>query len=138
MQDLTTRLSALSRPRLLVRAARMGAEHYQRTHSLAKLLPSSERLRPAAIVTQLLDLEHAYNKKRLTNDIGYHFTRHIEILIALQAEARLFHSQRAASHQINRAIKNGPQEEAVDHQSVRFALNSYENASGMDAFFSAT
>ncbi len=139
MQDLATRLSALSRPRLLVRAAHNGQEHYRRDRDLRKLLNMSTAPRPAVAIVHLLELERMLNDSRLISEIGYSFSRHIEVLIALQCEAQLLRNAKLSLAVEQTAQKNGPpHRETVVSDSVKFAMQSYEKASGMEAFFSAT
>ena len=89
MIDLVRYISSLRRPRLLVRAARIGVSDYRRDRDLRRLmntahLPSHERA-----VTTLIDEEHALEETRKTGHGNYSPLRHVEILIALIAEARL-------------------------------------------------
>ncbi|MCG7626414.1 DUF6477 family protein [Epibacterium sp. MM17-32] len=96
MQDLATRLTTLSRPRLLSRAARIGASEYSRPRDLKRLLGASCPSRPAPILMRLLDLEAHQEAARKTRDPGYSLVRHVDVLIALAAESRLFLATRAA------------------------------------------
>ena len=51
MQDLSSMLHALSRPRLLIRAARIGARDYSRNRHLRRLLHCETVPRPGACRT---------------------------------------------------------------------------------------
>jgi len=90
MQDLATRLTTLSRPRLLSRTARIGADDYSRSRDLKRLLGNACPKRQAAILMRLLDLESEQEAARTTRNPGYSLVRHVEVLIALAAESRLF------------------------------------------------
>ncbi|MCU0901741.1 MAG: DUF6477 family protein [Cypionkella sp.] len=87
MTDLRARLADLRRPRLLMHAARFGLSDYRRERDLKRLvaLPAS----PEATVTQLLSQEDRLEEHRKRGDAGYSIANHIEVLIALLAEARL-------------------------------------------------
>lgn len=90
MLDLKSRLNALCRPRLLVRAARTQAAAYRRTSHLRRLLGTTVPPVPTVAILHLLDLEAEYNMMRITKDAGYLISRHIDILIALMGEAEIF------------------------------------------------
>jgi len=87
MQDLLSRLKNLHRPRLLVRTARIGASSYSRDRDLRRIFGYAKPPRSAAAILRLLDYEHELNQQRLGGDAGYTITRHVELLIALVAEA---------------------------------------------------
>jgi hypothetical protein len=89
MQDLQSRLTNLKRPRLLVRAARIGASNYSRERDLRRVLGFFRPPRTAAAIMKLLDFEYEVNQQRLGKDSGYTLTRHVEILIAIVAEATI-------------------------------------------------
>lgn len=89
MQDALSRLSSLRRPRLLVRAARIGATTYIRDKSLHRLLGYGTLPKPSAAILKLLDIEFMLNARRLSGDAGYTMARHIDVLIALMGEANL-------------------------------------------------
>ena len=90
MQDLATRLTTLRRPRLLSRAARIGADEYVRSRHLKQVLGRSHPQRPALILTRLLDLESEQDAARRTGNPGYSFVRHVGVLIAIAAESRMY------------------------------------------------
>ncbi|MFN3724610.1 MAG: DUF6477 family protein [Paracoccaceae bacterium] len=87
MSDLCTRLAALRRPRLLMRAARFGLSDYRRERDLKRLVacPTS----PEATVSLLLSQEGKLEENRQRGDAAYSISHHIEVLIALLAEIRL-------------------------------------------------
>ena len=94
MQDVLTLMSHLNRPRLLVRAARMGAQDYRRDIHLPRLLGPGRLPRNRAAILLLSEQESELNAKRVAADASYSLQRHIDVLIAMVAEARLI---RAAS-----------------------------------------
>ena len=89
MQDILSMLSAIHRPRLLMRAARFGAEDYRREVHLPRLLGYGKLPRYGAALMQLMEMESALNAQRQGHDATYCLTRHIEVLIAIVAEARV-------------------------------------------------
>ncbi|WP_435167714.1 DUF6477 family protein [Falsirhodobacter sp. 1013] len=86
MTDFRTLLAALSRPRLLVRAARLGIEDYRRDRDLRRL---TDHARPESALPRLLEQEAVMEATRMAGDASYCVARHVELLIALMAEARL-------------------------------------------------
>ncbi|MDB6453117.1 DUF6477 family protein [Falsirhodobacter sp. 20TX0035] len=86
MTDFRTLLATLSRPRLLVRAARLGIEDYRRDRDLRRL---TDHARPESALPQLLEKEAVMEATRMAGDASYSVARHVELLIALMAEARL-------------------------------------------------
>ena len=89
MQDILTRLNELHRPPLLVRAARIGAEHYRRSSHLARLLGGGGLPGTGLALIHLIEIEAEINAQRKMADAGYNLIRHVEVLIALMGEARV-------------------------------------------------
>lgn len=88
MQDIFTMLGTLRRPRILLRAARLGAKDYNRERHLRRVL-AAEPPRSAAAIMRLLELERSHDEQRRADDAGYSLSRHLDVLIALMGEARL-------------------------------------------------
>jgi hypothetical protein len=95
MHDLTTMLTTLRRPRLLIRTARIGARDYSRDRHLQRLLGYGALPRPAAALMQLIEIERALDDQRRDDDAGYSLPRHLDILIAMMGEAQLVAASRA-------------------------------------------
>ena len=94
MQDLTTRLAGLRRPLILVEAARLAAQRYDRERDLPVItgaLPG----RGAALML-LAEREGLQNAARLRGDTAYRASRHVRVLAALIAEHRASGDARAA------------------------------------------
>lgn len=89
MTDLITLLKQTTRPRLLIRAARFGAEDYSRDRDLKRLLDQGARLSPARALRALVQLEAVIEDARNLGDASYRAARHVEVLIAIMAEARM-------------------------------------------------
>ncbi|SIS88170.1 hypothetical protein SAMN05421759_10572 [Roseivivax lentus] len=82
-------LACLRRPRLLIRAARIGAEDYRRKPHLDRLLGAGASYGPGAALAQLMSLEAEQEELRNSGSANYGVARHVEILAAMMAEARL-------------------------------------------------
>lgn len=91
MQDVTSLLKQLKRPRLIVRAARIGARDYVRKPHLQRLLGYGDLPRPALAVLKLMELERALEDGRQSNEAAYSYGQHVDVLIALIGEANLLH-----------------------------------------------
>lgn len=89
MQDIISRLQALHRPKLLMRAARIGAEDYRRSSHLARVLGFGALPRHGQALMRLMEIEAELNSKRKDGDAGYSLITHIDVLIAMVAEARI-------------------------------------------------
>ena len=89
MSDLMQILSTLRRPRLLIRAARFGMNDYNRERDLKRLTHAASVPNPKLAVSNLIDQEARLENFRKSGDATYSVSRHVEILIALMAEARL-------------------------------------------------
>lgn len=93
MTDLSALLANLRRPRLLIRAARHGAQEYQRDRDLRRLLKASTVPSPEVALARLVSAEEQAEETRRNGDAAYSIARHVDLLIALVAEARLFQSR---------------------------------------------
>jgi len=89
MTDFCRMLANLKRPRLLIRAARFGIEDYHRERDLARLIDTPAHATPETALPRLFCEEERMENTRRAGDLGYSLSRHIEVLIALMAEARL-------------------------------------------------
>jgi Family of unknown function (DUF6477) len=86
MTDCRTMLASLRRPRLLMRAARFGLGEYRRERDLRRYVAGVES--PEDTVTSLMTVEARLEATRIAGDAAYSVARHIEVLIALLAEAQ--------------------------------------------------
>lgn len=89
MSDPITLLNSLRRPALLIRAARFGLTEYRRERDLVRLTQQSSLPSPGRALGLLISEEERLEGTRCAGDAGYSVVRHIEILIAMMAEARL-------------------------------------------------
>jgi hypothetical protein len=86
MTDCPTLLATLRRPRLLMRAARFGLGEYRRERDLRRYVERADS--PEETVTSLLTVEARLEATRIAGDAAYSVARHIEVLIAILAEAQ--------------------------------------------------
>jgi hypothetical protein len=93
MSDFCKAIATLRRPRLLVRAARLGLGDYRRERDLRRLI--GDTAAPEAALPRLMDEEERLDQSRRRGDATYPVTRHIEVLIALMAELRMFPAREA-------------------------------------------
>lgn len=89
MTDIMQSLRNLKRPRMLVSAARIGTENYNRSRDLKRLIDASATPSPTRAVNTLISKEAQIEETRKTGDAAYSVGKHVEILIALMAEAQL-------------------------------------------------
>jgi hypothetical protein len=89
MPDFRRHLAALHRPRLLIRAARLGVPDYRRDRDLRRLIGGLSAPSPQVTVARLLEAEDALEASRIAGASAYSALRHIDVLIALLAEAQL-------------------------------------------------
>lgn len=89
MIDPISRVSTLNRPRILVRAARIGLADYNRDRSLRRLLPDRVVPAPGKAIDALLIREEALDTARREGGAAYSAARHVETLAALINETRL-------------------------------------------------
>jgi len=89
MTDFRILPASLRRPRLLIRAARHGIQDYRRERDLRRLIGRTSTPSSEAALAQLMSEEERTELTRRAGDAAYSITRHVELLIALMAEARL-------------------------------------------------
>ena len=87
MSDFRKTLAEMRRPGLLMRAVRFGLSDYRRTRDLRRLAPGETR--SDRILPRLIEAEAELEDTRLRGDAAYSIQDHIEVLVALIAEARL-------------------------------------------------
>ena len=93
MQDLLTQTSNLRRPRLLIRAARIGAQNYRRNAHLPRLLGYGVTPRFGPALVMLMALEAEMNEKRENGDAGYSIAAHVDLLTAVMGESQMLRAQ---------------------------------------------
>lgn len=89
MKDILGLLNDLRRPRLLIRAARIGAQDYRRNPQLHRVLGYGALPRSGAALIRLLEIEADLDDKRREQSASYSVSRHVEVLTAMMGEARL-------------------------------------------------
>ena len=93
MTDFRALLAELRRPALLLRAARLGLEDFQRDRDLRRLLRQDTVSGPEKTLPRLIQAEEQLEEVRRAGDASYSLNRHVEVLIALMAELRLLPRQ---------------------------------------------
>lgn len=88
MSDLADLLRAVRRPKILIRAARAGVADYRRERDLKRLLPG-QRPAPRQAIGSLLAEEDRLEATRAAGGATYNIQRHVALLTAIIAEARL-------------------------------------------------
>jgi hypothetical protein len=89
MTDMTPMLAHVRRPRLLVRAARHGLAEYNRKRDLKRIFNLPQAPAPLRALDMLISEEARLDEQRRSEDAAYSIARHVEVLIALMAEAQL-------------------------------------------------
>lgn len=89
MTDIATLLANLRRPRLLIRAARCGIHDYRRDRDLRRLIDAPTPPSPETALAKLCDAEERAEETRKSGDAAYSLSRHVDLLIAMLAEASL-------------------------------------------------
>ncbi len=97
MHSINTSISYLSRPSLLVNAARFGLGGYRRARQLPRILGQSGTIDAAAATAQLMSIEAELDEKRRNAAADYSVARHITVLSALMAEAQTLAADRHAT-----------------------------------------
>jgi len=86
MTDFSAVIASLKRPKLLIRAARIGAADYSRSRDL----PAAQGRSGAGLLDWLLACEATQNAERLAQPALYDPVHHVRLLTALLAELRNF------------------------------------------------
>ncbi|MGH1452936.1 MAG: DUF6477 family protein [Paracoccaceae bacterium] len=86
MKDLTSMIAGLKRPKLLSRAAQIGAQHYRRDTHLRMALDMAVLPRPGQALLILMEIESELNQRRRDRDANYPPARHVGVLIAMLGE----------------------------------------------------
>ena len=89
MTDIHSQMTALRRPRLLVRAAKFGLSDYVRDRDLKRMFAPEAPPRPGLAVAPLIAREAEIEAVRQSGGAAYSAVRHVEVLTALIAETRL-------------------------------------------------
>ena len=96
VKDVLSQLKDLRRPRLLIQAARLGTDDYRRETHLRRHLGYGVLPRHGAALMQLIEKESILNAMRRKGDAGYSIADHVDVLIAIMAEARLLRASQQA------------------------------------------
>ena len=86
MSNFTQRLGQMRRPRLLTQAAQHALPSYRRGVQLRTILAATELPCTARALEQLIDIEDAQNRARMSADAAYSVVFHVHVLTAIMAE----------------------------------------------------
>ena len=89
MNDLLTTLGRLSRPPLLISAARHGCGEYLREIHLRRILKTDKLPATGPALIKLMEIEREMNDARVAESGAYRVADHVEVMIAVLAEARV-------------------------------------------------
>jgi len=89
MFNIITLLDNLRRPKILVRAARLALSDYDRDADLQRITRTPKSSSPATIIDRLLSQEESLEDAQKNGDASYSVHRHIRVLTAVLAEARM-------------------------------------------------
>jgi hypothetical protein len=89
MTETQRQMNALRRPRLLVRAAKIGLSDYVRDRDLKRMFAPEQPPGPGQAMDTLMDREAEIEAVRQAGGAAYSAARHVEVLTALIAECRL-------------------------------------------------
>lgn len=93
-----TMITTLRRPRLLTRAAKIGAKDYNRDRHLQRVLGYGAIPGTGSALIRLMEAERELDLQRQEDDAAYSLVRHLDILIALIGEAQLYQTSRATRY----------------------------------------
>lgn len=96
MNRQMSHLASLKRPRLLVRAARLGLPEFNREKSLRRIFQNESFPGPGQAFEKLMMLEDGMDRARREGGGIYSPARHVELLAALISEAQLAELRQAA------------------------------------------
>lgn len=77
----------LSRPKILVHTARIGARHYRRERDLPGAVPGLLNQPVRTIIPRLIDAEARCEEARLAHSAAYRPGKHVQVMAALLAES---------------------------------------------------
>lgn len=97
MRDVLIIINGLRRPGLLLRAARAGAEGYSREGHLRRLLGPGRPPASGEALVRLLQDEGSVEQSRRDGRPGYSAVRHVDLLIAIMAEAQILRAMTASN-----------------------------------------
>lgn len=95
MKDCLSLLDELKRPKLLIRAARIGASDYRRERELRRILRVAKLPGSREALLRLMEEERVLNDSRTEQNGLYDVAKHVQVMIAIVGEALLIKSQQA-------------------------------------------
>lgn len=105
MKDLLMKLDSMKRPRLLIRAARIGMAEYRRDVHLKRHLGHGPLPHGGAALARLVEIESELDDQRRARNAGYSSVRHVDLLIAMMGEARILRASNTNVAPMRRAVR---------------------------------
>jgi len=102
---LTEETLPMSRPKILVKTAKIGARMYTRQRDLPGAIPGLLSQPPETILPRLVEAEAQCEAARRARSASYRPARHVQILSALLAEAAAAQRTAAAAAHAGRAAR---------------------------------
>jgi hypothetical protein len=137
MTDLTEALSALRRPKILIRAARAGVADYRRERDLKRILRGAQAGDRPGTIAALIAEEDKLEQHRASGEATYRVQLHVAVLTAIIAEARALTAasgrERGAAGAPPPAPVVRPMRRADRPRPVPFAAQSWQLAGGLAA-----
>lgn len=90
MTNLAALLDNLRRPKILIRAARSGVNGFRRERDLRRIFRGTKVDVKRNTIVHLMAAEQQMEEFRTEGNANYNVQRHINLLIAIMAEARHF------------------------------------------------
>ena len=97
LADLIEETFPMSRPKILVTTARLGARRYRRQRDLPGAVPGLLAQPDAAILPKLVEAEARCEEARRAGSVAYRPARHVQVLAALLAETRMTQANASGS-----------------------------------------
>lgn len=90
MREISNSLLHLKRPNILVRAARVALNNFQRDATLTRIFGYVPAGPSQDLISDLIEREGQINTQRKSGDVTYNIARHITVLTALISEANSY------------------------------------------------
>lgn len=105
MNDLLKKLDNMKRPRLLIRAARIGMTEYRRDVDLRRHFGPGPLPRSGAALERLVELESGINDQRRARNASYSSITHVDVLIAMMGEARIMRTSQLGFAPLRKCVR---------------------------------
>ena len=96
MLDVLAKLDQLSRPRLLIGAAKAGAIEYTRNQDLRRHITHPDLPQYREVMSYLYELENTVEQQQHNGAATYSIVKHVDLLIARLGEAQLLQATQSS------------------------------------------